>query len=366
MAVRSGTLRTAVRTPLFRSEADAFAVVVMGYGREDQQQCAGQQQNDFGQPLPHRRCSVFGFGGRHFLWSAVRTAKIAIFIGNPSFLRNVRRSGATIRRKIGVRPGGMRFSDRLLYLPPSLRFSGSFRAFFRLWVRPERWPVGAKISVSSVLCVKRRNRIRETLLDIVVLCGPRGMTGALVRCGTGEGMFGLVAEICSPEAKTLSLSVPVRRAGRAVPDSLGGNPVFVALFSLRGLPCSGRLRRGEDETERRDSKTKKDENEMAWFYLILGGFFEMGWAVGLKLSQTMQVKAWGILLAVMSMSLSMFLLYLAQRTLAIGTAYVVWTGIGAVSTLLVGIFFFGDSAGFWRLFSAGLIVLGVIGLRITA
>ncbi|WP_297449461.1 multidrug efflux SMR transporter [uncultured Alistipes sp.] len=105
---------------------------------------------------------------------------------------------------------------------------------------------------------------------------------------------------------------------------------------------------------------------MAWFYLILGGFFEMGWAVGLKLSQTMQVKAWGILLAVMSMSLSMFLLYLAQRTLAIGTAYVVWTGIGAVSTLLVGIFFFGDSAGFWRLFSAGLIVLGVIGLRITA
>ena len=80
----------------------------------------------------------------------------------------------------------------------------------------------------------------------------------------------------------------------------------------------------------------------------------------------MQVKAWGILLAVMSMSLSMFLLYLAQRTLAIGTAYVVWTGIGAVSTLLVGIFFFGDSAGFWRLFSAGLIVLGVIGLRITA
>ncbi len=105
---------------------------------------------------------------------------------------------------------------------------------------------------------------------------------------------------------------------------------------------------------------------MAWFYLILGGFFEMGWAVGLKLSQTMQVKAWGFLLAIMSMSLSMFLLYLAQRTLAIGTAYVVWTGIGAVSTLLVGIFFFRDSAGFWRLFSAGLIVLGVIGLRITA
>ena len=71
---------------------------------------------------------------------------------------------------------------------------------------------------------------------------------------------------------------------------------------------------------------------MAWIYLILGGLFEMGWALGLKLSETMQVK--------------------------------VWTGIGAVGTLLVGIFLFGDSAGFWRLFSAGLIVIGVIGLKI--
>ena len=105
---------------------------------------------------------------------------------------------------------------------------------------------------------------------------------------------------------------------------------------------------------------------MAWFYLILGGFFEMGWIVGLKLSQTMQVRFWGILLAVVSMGLSMFLLYLAQRTLAIGTAYVVWTGIGAVSTLAVGIVFFGDSVGFWRLFSAGLVLLGVIGLKLTA
>lgn len=105
---------------------------------------------------------------------------------------------------------------------------------------------------------------------------------------------------------------------------------------------------------------------MAWFYLILGGIFEMGWAVGLKLSQLMSVKIWGILMAVVSMSLSMFLLYLAQRTIAIGTAYVIWTGIGAIGTLLVGIFFFGDSAGFWRLFSAALIIIGVIGLKITA
>ena len=100
---------------------------------------------------------------------------------------------------------------------------------------------------------------------------------------------------------------------------------------------------------------------MAWFYLILGG-----WAVGLKLSQSMPVKIWGILIAIFSMALSMFLLYVAQRTIAIGTAYVVWTGIGAVGTLLMGIFFFGDSAGFWRLFSAALIVLGVIGMKLSS
>lgn len=105
---------------------------------------------------------------------------------------------------------------------------------------------------------------------------------------------------------------------------------------------------------------------MAWLYLIFGGLFEMGWAVGLKLSQTMPVKMWGILMAVVSMSLSLFLLYLAQRTISMGTAYVIWTGIGAVGTLAVGILFFGDAVGFWRLFSASLIVLGVIGLRMSA
>lgn len=105
---------------------------------------------------------------------------------------------------------------------------------------------------------------------------------------------------------------------------------------------------------------------MGWIYLILGGFFEMGWAIGLKLSQTMQVKAWGFLIAIISMSLSMFLLFLAQRTIAIGTAYVIWTGIGAIGTLIMGILFFGDSASFWRLFSAALIIIGVIGLKVTA
>ena len=66
------------------------------------------------------------------------------------------------------------------------------------------------------------------------------------------------------------------------------------------------------------------------------------------------------------LGVTLFLLYLAQRTIAIGTSYVVWTGIGAVSTLLIGILFFGDSAGLWRLFSAALIIGGVVGLKLTA
>ena len=106
---------------------------------------------------------------------------------------------------------------------------------------------------------------------------------------------------------------------------------------------------------------------MAWFYLILGGFFEMGWTVGLKLSQSMQPRWLYIAMAVLSMSLSLFLLYLAQRTIAIGTSYVVWTGIGAVSTLLIGILFFGDSAGLWRLFSDSsvmTVIEGFVPMRI--
>ena len=102
---------------------------------------------------------------------------------------------------------------------------------------------------------------------------------------------------------------------------------------------------------------------MAWFYLILGGIFEMGWAVGLKLSQLMSVKIWGILMAVVSMSLSMFLLYLAQRTIAIGTAYVIWTGIGAVGTVILGIVFFHEPATMARLFFITTLIASIIGLK---
>jgi quaternary ammonium compound-resistance protein SugE len=104
---------------------------------------------------------------------------------------------------------------------------------------------------------------------------------------------------------------------------------------------------------------------MNWTYLIFAGLFEIGWPLGLKLSQTMPSKTLGIIIAIVSMSLSGLLLWLAQKSIPIGTAYAVWTGIGAVGTLFVGIIFFNDSASMWRMFSALLIVIGIVGLKFT-
>ena len=103
---------------------------------------------------------------------------------------------------------------------------------------------------------------------------------------------------------------------------------------------------------------------MNWMYLIFAGIFEIGWPLGLKLSQTMPSKFLGILIAVISMIMSGLLLWLAQKTIPIGTAYAVWTGIGAVGTLFIGIIYFGDSASTWRIFSALLIVIGIVGLKL--
>ena len=103
---------------------------------------------------------------------------------------------------------------------------------------------------------------------------------------------------------------------------------------------------------------------MNWIYLILAGILEIGWPLGLKLSQTMPSKILGIVIAVISMGVSGLFLWIAQKTIPIGTAYAVWTGIGAVGTLFVGIFFFGDSSSIWRMLSALLIVIGIVGLKL--
>ncbi|MBV8253103.1 MAG: multidrug efflux SMR transporter [Chitinophaga sp.] len=105
---------------------------------------------------------------------------------------------------------------------------------------------------------------------------------------------------------------------------------------------------------------------MAWIYLLLAGFFEMGWPLGLKISQAADSKFPGIALAVCAMALSGVFLWMAQKSIPIGTAYAVWTGIGAAGTFFIGIFFFNDPASFWRIFSAMLILMGVIGLKLSA
>jgi len=104
---------------------------------------------------------------------------------------------------------------------------------------------------------------------------------------------------------------------------------------------------------------------MNWIALIVAGIFEIGWPLGLKMAQESEKSKWGwIAFAIITMAISGSLLFYSQKTIPIGTAYAVWTGLGAVGTLLVGITFFGDSASLFRLLSALLIVVGIIGLKV--
>ena len=103
-----------------------------------------------------------------------------------------------------------------------------------------------------------------------------------------------------------------------------------------------------------------------WLYLRLAGVFEIGWPLGFKLSHGSPNRLLWIAMAVVSMALSGYFLYVAQKSIPIGTAYVVWTGIGAVGTLLIGIFFFGDSASVLRLLSALLVIVGIVGIKIAS
>lgn len=103
---------------------------------------------------------------------------------------------------------------------------------------------------------------------------------------------------------------------------------------------------------------------MAWFSLVLAGFLEIGWPVGLKIAQNPSTRLTGVVVAVVFMAGSGFLLWLAQRTIPIGTAYAVWTGIGAAGTFLVGIVFYNDPGTVMRYFGVALIVAGVITLKL--
>lgn len=98
---------------------------------------------------------------------------------------------------------------------------------------------------------------------------------------------------------------------------------------------------------------------------MIAGLFEIGWPLGFKLSQTTRFKWLYIGLAVLSMALSGLFLWLAQRQIPIGTAYAIWTGIGAAGTFLIGILWFGDPASLLRLLSFMFIVIGVVGLKLS-
>jgi len=104
---------------------------------------------------------------------------------------------------------------------------------------------------------------------------------------------------------------------------------------------------------------------MAWLMLVVAGVLEIGWAVGLKYADGF-TRPGPSVLTVAAMVLSMVLLAMATRTLPIGTAYAVWTGIGAAGTALLGIWLFQESASFARLFCIALIIAGVVGLKVVS
>jgi quaternary ammonium compound-resistance protein SugE len=102
---------------------------------------------------------------------------------------------------------------------------------------------------------------------------------------------------------------------------------------------------------------------MAWWVLVVAGLFEVGWAVGLKYTEGF-TRLWPSVATVVAMTLSIVLLAYAVRTLPVGTAYAIWTGIGAIGTVILGIVLFGEPATALRLVCIGLILAGIVGLKL--
>ncbi|MCC7273729.1 MAG: quaternary ammonium compound efflux SMR transporter SugE [Alphaproteobacteria bacterium] len=102
---------------------------------------------------------------------------------------------------------------------------------------------------------------------------------------------------------------------------------------------------------------------MAWIVLVVAGLFEVGWAVGLKYTEGF-TRLWPTVATALSMVVSLGLLGLALRALPLGTAYAVWTGVGTVGTAILGMVLFHESADVVRLVCIGLIVAGIVGLKL--
>ncbi|MHC8358159.1 quaternary ammonium compound efflux SMR transporter SugE [Pseudomonas sp. LB3P81] len=103
---------------------------------------------------------------------------------------------------------------------------------------------------------------------------------------------------------------------------------------------------------------------MSWIILFFAGLFEVGWAVGLKYTDGFS-RPLPTALTVAAMAISLGLLGLAMKELPLGTAYAIWTGVGAVGTVIAGIILFGESMALFRLASVALIITGLIGLKVS-
>lgn len=104
---------------------------------------------------------------------------------------------------------------------------------------------------------------------------------------------------------------------------------------------------------------------MAWIFLLVAGLFEMGWALGIKYADGF-TRLWPTIGTIVSLIASMALLGLAVRTLPLGTAYAIWTGIGTVGIAIAGILLFQEPATALRIAFIALIVVGILGLKLTA
>jgi quaternary ammonium compound-resistance protein SugE len=104
---------------------------------------------------------------------------------------------------------------------------------------------------------------------------------------------------------------------------------------------------------------------MAWIYLIIAGLFETVWAVALKYSESF-TKFWPSVITVIAMALSIYLLAIALKSLPLGTAYAIWTGIGALGAVLYGILIFGESRSMIRIIFLIMILGGIVGLKVTS
>ena len=104
---------------------------------------------------------------------------------------------------------------------------------------------------------------------------------------------------------------------------------------------------------------------MAWVLLLVAGLLEVGWAIGLKYTEGF-TRVWPSVFTIAAMVLSVVLLGIAMKSLPVGTSYAIWVGVGAVGTAILGMVLFGEPASVGRLMSLGLIVAGIVGLKLAS